>query len=366
MIFGSPAPEIVVEQPVGTSLTDGTALVAFGSVNLGSTSSALTFTIRNTGTANLTGLAVSKDGVNAADFTVGSLGVTTLAPGASTTFAVAFAPGALGSRTAAIHLASNDADESPFDINLTGAGTVPEIVVEQPVGTSLTDGTASIAFGSINLGGSAPPRTFTIRNTGTADLTGLAVSKDGTNSTNFIVGSLGAVSLQPGASTTFTVTFAPVGGASGTRTAAIHIASNDADENPFEIALSGMAFSTTADIDNDGMNDWGEYQLAAMGFDWQTNNAALVNTYFAAANSNGLYTTAQVQALNVGTPLLQRNPTTGVFTLTIGIHKSTTLQPGSFVPFPFSTPQTTINGQGQIEFQFTVPDNAAFFQLRAE
>ena len=28
-----------------------------------------------------------------------------------------------------------------------------------------------------------------------------------------------------------------------------------------------------------------------------------------------------------------------------------------------TAPQTTINGQGKLEFQFTVPDNAAFFRL---
>jgi hypothetical protein len=37
---------------------------------------------------------------------------------------------------------------------------------------------------------------------------------------------------------------------------------------------------------------------------------------------------------NVATPLIQRHPTTGVFTLTLGVEKSTTLLPGSFTPFP--------------------------------
>ena len=67
-------------------------------------------------------------------------------------------------------------------------------------------------------------------------------------------------------------------------------------------------------------------------------------------------------------PLLQKNPTTGVFTLTIGAQKSTTLLPGSFNPFPMNTPgfTTTINGAGKLEFQFTVPDRAAFFRLQSQ
>lgn len=34
--------------------------------------------------------------------------------------------------------------------------------------------------------------------------------------------------------------------------------------------------------------------------------------------------------------------------------------------FPDSGTQTIINGQGELEFQFTVPDNAAFFKVLAQ
>ena len=150
-----------------------------------------------------------------------------------------FLPSASGPRTAAFHIASNDADENPFDIAVAGTGVAPpapEIVVEQPAGTGLTDGSAGIAFGNVDTGASAA-RTFTIKNTGTADLTGLAVTKNGTHNADFTLGDLGASTLAAGASTTFEITFSP--GAAGARTAAIFIASNDADENPFDIALTG-------------------------------------------------------------------------------------------------------------------------------
>lgn len=118
-------PEIVVEQPALTNLTDGTSTIACGSSDISVPAVALAFTIRNTGTANLTGLAVTKDGSHAADFAVGAPGATTLAPGASTTFNVTFTPSSDGPRTAAIHVASNDSDENPFDISLTGNGRTP-------------------------------------------------------------------------------------------------------------------------------------------------------------------------------------------------------------------------------------------------
>jgi hypothetical protein len=83
-------------------------------------------------------------------------------------------------------------------------------------------------------------------------------------------------------------------------------------------------------------------------------------------NSAGYVSGSQVQSLNIGVPLLQRHPVTGVFTLTIGLQKSTTLQQGSFSLFPMTAPQTSVNGAGKLEFQFTAPDNAAFFRLLAE
>ncbi len=116
------APEISVQQPVGTDRVSGAASIGFGSVNVGASSAAVTFTITNSGTSDLTLGTISKDGANAGEFSVGVPGTTTLAPGTSTTFDVTFSPAALGARTAAIHIANNDSDENPFDIALTGTG----------------------------------------------------------------------------------------------------------------------------------------------------------------------------------------------------------------------------------------------------
>jgi uncharacterized delta-60 repeat protein len=114
--------EIAVEQPAGNDLLDGNASVSFGPVNVSGTPLIKIFTIRNIGATDLTELVISKNGANSADFTVGVLGATTLAGGTNTTFTVSFDPSAAGARTAAIHIASNDADENPFDITLTGTG----------------------------------------------------------------------------------------------------------------------------------------------------------------------------------------------------------------------------------------------------
>jgi len=76
------------------------------------------------------------------------------------------------------------------------------------------------------------------------------------------------------------------------------------------------------------------------------------------------YTASQVQALHIGAPLLQRNPVNGEFKLTLGLKKSTSLN--GFGPLPMTAPQTLINGQGELEFRFTSPDNAAFFRVEGK
>jgi hypothetical protein len=101
---------------------DGKATKSFGTVKIGNSSAAKTFTIRNTGTAWLKGLSISKTGPDRKDFVITNLTKISLAPGASTTFKVRFTPQKEGQFNAAIHIKSNDATENPFDIELTAIG----------------------------------------------------------------------------------------------------------------------------------------------------------------------------------------------------------------------------------------------------
>lgn len=117
-----PVPEIDVQQPAGNSLEDGFTKVSFGTVAVGKSSTVKKFTVRNLGNGALTGLTVTRNGVNAKEFKVVQAAKTSLAPGAGTTFTVTFKPTAKGLRSAAIHIKSNDADEASFDLVLTGKG----------------------------------------------------------------------------------------------------------------------------------------------------------------------------------------------------------------------------------------------------
>ncbi|MEP6685220.1 MAG: choice-of-anchor D domain-containing protein, partial [Verrucomicrobiota bacterium] len=107
-----------------------------------------------------------------------------------------------------------------------------------PAGVNLTDGTSTIDFGDVGIGGNVS-RTFTIKDAGSVQLTGLAITFDGTHSSEFVVTTPPTVPVVPNGSTVFTVKFTPT--ALGPRTAMLHIASNDPDENPFDVTLTGTA-----------------------------------------------------------------------------------------------------------------------------
>lgn len=121
---GAPVtPEITVRKPSGANLLDGMAKIRFDRVTVGKAGAAQSFTIRNSGNGKLSGLAITKAGAHASDFIVTQPSKPSLAPGAELNFKVRFKPSAKGTRTAVIRIRSNDADENPFDIRLTGAGT---------------------------------------------------------------------------------------------------------------------------------------------------------------------------------------------------------------------------------------------------
>ncbi len=122
-LVASGSPEISAFDGNGTGGAERQSNVAnfvCPSTLTGSSGAAQTFTIQNVGTASLDFLAVTKTGAHPGDFTLGTLGATTLIPGATTTFTVTFSPTVAGARSAVIQIASNDSNENPFLINLNG------------------------------------------------------------------------------------------------------------------------------------------------------------------------------------------------------------------------------------------------------
>lgn len=115
--------DIAVEQPPSSNLLSG-AVRSFGNVPV-STGAPLTFTVRNVGTATMTGIAASITGPHDTQFSVTSAPAASVLAGGSTTLTITFTPDSTGTKNAVLHLASNDPQENPFDVILTGNGGAP-------------------------------------------------------------------------------------------------------------------------------------------------------------------------------------------------------------------------------------------------
>jgi M6 family metalloprotease-like protein len=230
--------EIAIENSDGEDLTSGTSHILFPEVTVESSSKSQVLTIKNVGKSVLRNLKLDMTGQSPTDFVVGKLATTVLAPGASTTIKVAFAPGKAGEKTASLLILSNDVNEGKFAINLQGTALgLPSIAVKQ-ADVVLKDnvGTGKFGYAVINTTGSS--KTYTIVNNGSAMLKDLAVSISGMGELDFEISALADPEVAPGKFTTFTVTFMPK--SQDKRPAVIHIASNDLKAGSFDINIAGV------------------------------------------------------------------------------------------------------------------------------
>ncbi len=101
-------------------------------------------------------------------------------------------------------------------------------------GDNSPSGAEGTDFGSMEVGASPIVRTFRVRNTGDEPL---ALGSPSSNAGDFTVAGLDS-SIPGGSSDDFTVTFDPA--TAGTKTATISFTTNDADEDPFTFAVSGV------------------------------------------------------------------------------------------------------------------------------
>ncbi len=246
-----PVPEITItgnSQSIayGSTSTSASNHTAFGNAIINNETVSRTFTIRNDGDATLSlsgSPLVQLTGSHASDFTVTSRpSKSSLAPAESTTFVVRFGPTALGSRSAAVTVASNDSDEGSYTFVISGTGEQippePEIVItgnEQ----SIVDGSVTTSeinftnFGAFVPGDSTQIRRYRIQNIGEG-LLGLGspmILGEG-----FLISNLTSSVLTQGATAEFQVSF-PGGLPSGEYLATVTIPNNDPDESNFTFTV---------------------------------------------------------------------------------------------------------------------------------
>jgi len=138
---------------------------------------------------------------------------------------------------------TTDCVQLPGQDNLLQVVTVGGEAVETP---RITVGAEELAFGSVQAGLSAQ-QSVTITNTGTAALGLNNITISGADADVFTQTSDCAAGLEPAASCSVDVTFAP--STDGTRSATLTIESTDADTPSVDVALSGRGtLAPTAEI----------------------------------------------------------------------------------------------------------------------
>lgn len=224
------------------SFTDSTD---FGSVEVvGGFSESNEFVVHNLGSEDLVlgdTPAITIAGDHPGDFSVTSAPPSLVAPNSTVSFIVKFDPSSTGVRSAIISIGNSDQDENPYTFKVQGEGTIaPEISVEGNgvviASGDQTPGTAdSTDFGDIDVSLGIKRITYTIENTGSANLTldPIVVSGDA----DFSVTSAPTSPVTLGSSTTFVVTFDAI--AVGTRSATISIGSNDPETPTYTFDVEG-------------------------------------------------------------------------------------------------------------------------------
>jgi hypothetical protein len=212
--LAQPAPE--------TTLTP--ARLDFGDEVAGTTSLPQIVSLTNTGSAPLHVGQVTVDapGNAVGEFAVTETDCTTVEPGKSCAIAVTFTPGAAGTRTATLTVASDD-PAGPATSVLTGNG------VPAPAPRAALSPT-TVTFPHRLVGDASAAQAVTLTNVGTAPLRldAVTVTTPGNAPGDFTVMSDSCPpALDAGFSCTLAVTFTP--SASGSRTATLSVASNDPD-----------------------------------------------------------------------------------------------------------------------------------------
>ena len=215
---------------LNTGPTNGTPMVSLSPASLtfpvhlvGSSTPSKPVTLTNTGTAALLITSITITGTNSADFTQTNTCGSNVAPGASCTINVSFAPTAAGSRSAALTITDNAAG-SPHSVPLSGTGTIVKLLP------------ANLNFGNQQVGTMSSPKMVTLTNLGTVTLNITTVKITGSNAGDFSQTNTCGSTVAPGASCTISVTFKPK--AVGTRSGSVSV-SDDGGGSPQKVTLSG-------------------------------------------------------------------------------------------------------------------------------
>lgn len=339
----------VVQGPRVTFKNGGVTVANGGSVSFGLAApgsvSKRTFTVLNSGTDPLVlDEPIVTPGTNFG--LTSGLTATTLAPGDSATFVVSMGTAQTGFYTGSVSFTSNDPNQSPFKVNLTGSVGVslsPRILLFDG-SNPLESGSGQVEFAPTTPG-SPSFKIITVANAGAGqlDLVGQPLVPAGYS----VVQNYAASSLLPGETTVFVVALdgsPPPGIYSGP----VSVFSNDPDTSPFIFNVTGVVAAREGPV----LQVYDGNSLLANG-----SGVNLGSTQV----GNPLSKTFKVT--NLGTEPLDLAPTIAVspgFSLVSGFG-NTTLAPGQSTTFTVQFNATTEGSfSGSTTFLSTDAESSPF------
>jgi hypothetical protein len=178
--------------PVNFSLSP-TAL-AFGSVQVGSTSTAQAVTVTNNG-GTLPPPSISFTGTGASQFSQTNTCANSIPSGGTCTINVVFTPKAAGGMKATLNVTAQTVTQSA---TLTGTGSEP-----------FTVSPTSVSFGNVTVGTTSAAKPITVTNTGSATLPITSITLTGGTPSRFSQTNNCGTSVPAGSFCTINVTFTP-------------------------------------------------------------------------------------------------------------------------------------------------------------
>jgi hypothetical protein len=204
------------------------AQIAFTQPTIGQSSAPQAVTITNPSNVVANGLILATAGPFSL---IQNACATSLGAGASCTTGIVFTPVANGIATGSLTVSSS-AFSSPATVVLSGTGGAAGTVQVQP---------ALLNFGTTGVGTVSSAQPVTVTNTGAVPLTDLALS----GSSGFQLTTTCTATLQPGASCTAVVVFAPA--SAGQQTGSLTVSSSMLAQS-VQVPLSGMGFDFSASL----------------------------------------------------------------------------------------------------------------------
>jgi sugar lactone lactonase YvrE len=281
----------------------------FGNIGNGSTATAQTVTISNSGTGTLNFTSAVLSGPDASEFSTSNNCASTVAPNAQCTVSVTFHPTTAGAKAATLTITDADATAlTPITqvITLTGTGVTPF-------------GQASLSASALSFPTQAPgtttvPQAVTLTNAGTGALAITSVNLTGTDASQFSITNNCGSSLAVRSNCSVQVAFAPT--SEGQRTANLVFTFNTGQNTTSStVTLSGIGSAVTFAVPMGAFTIVSVRSGKALDVTGaSTLNGALLQQYDFASSTNQIWqaipidsTFYQIRSIGTGKVLDARN-----------------------------------------------------------